>query len=72
MSNTSSYRDSIAFRNGMRLMRHRIGELLRERRSVVQNIHLSHLNRTHSALATELTLLINKVDSMPLDVDADS
>jgi hypothetical protein len=66
------FNDSITFRSGMRLMRQRIGEKLRQRRAVIENIHFGHRNPAHKALAEELSLLIRAVDAMPLDVDADS
>lgn len=56
------FNDSIAFRAGQQEMARRTGELLRHRRSLVQQLPAHHSGVL--AIASELDLLIRAVDSL--------
>lgn len=56
---------SAAFRAGEDSMQRRIGELLRQRKSLIASLPMGHLNRTNIVLCAEIDVIIRAVDSLP-------
>lgn len=66
MSTPTALADSVAFRSGQALMQRQIGELLRQRRRLMDQLPADHT----VALRSELDVIIRAVDAIPLDGSA--